>query len=118
MAIGNLKEFKALIDKYESMTAEDFTAEEERTLTKDSFERSLILKEKTGYGSFDTCTLCEAVEGDCSVCMHSKGAPLSAEPYCEGNNYNLIHEARSLPALLAAYKARAAYMREILTKYF
>ena len=109
----NLKEFKALIKKYESITIEEIYKAKDPN--DDMFDRA---KKITGFGSFSSCTLCQAlgdvVRDGCDGCVWV----VKAENTCgQGENvftYDDIAEAENPAELLAAFKERAKYMKPIL----
>lgn len=117
----NLKEFKALIQRYESITLKEI-----KTVKPNPdkiYPFSVVAKQLTGFGNFDTCTLCR-VEGikndefcnylpDCYNCVygHMHG--------CINLNSTLYHSigrASSHANLFTAYRNRAKFMRELLIK--
>jgi len=107
----NLPEFKALILRYESITENEINPlidVFEKEFGTGLFYANSIAKVLTGYGSPETCTLCQAVDIDCSKCMY--------ENYhgCVNTTFDMIYHADSTEELLSAFKARAKYMRELL----
>ena len=114
----NIKEFKALIKRYESITAEEI----EDSRDSWGFIRLSLL---TGIGNPATCTLCKAVrntvfdEVDCEQYVYFRDEEESDGLYCTtGDNaytYDCIMESDDITEdLLLAYKARAKHMRGIL----
>ncbi len=100
----NLKEFKALIDRYESISIEEI----ERAF-KENYRPAGLL---TGFGSIDTCTLCMAVDVDCNECVW--GPDLQG---CLWDiTYDAIYYATNPNKLFTAYRKRAAYMRKYLNE--
>jgi len=108
----NLPEFKALIERYESITLEDI--ESNYFII---FDAITIANKLTGYGKTPTCTLCQAAKNewdmvDCSLCVYGDkvGCTLAENK----KTYYAISEAESPKQLLKAFKARARHMRKIL----
>ncbi len=111
----NLKEFKELVKRYETIGLEEI-------------ERAFILHEQedfissvqnslTGFGKTSTCTLCWVMDDeiDCQDCVYS--SQRRTYKVCTiHKTYDAIGEAETPEALLAAYRARAVYMRDLLTK--
>jgi len=99
----NLKEFKALIERYETITLE-----ETRKCVNDHFE----LNRLTGYGGYPKrCTLCVGAENSCDNCVYGK------ESCMDGKNektYFRIDNADTPTKLKNAYRARAKHMRTLL----
>ena len=128
--MNNLEKFKELIELYESITIKDL-AEIAEELGIDSGYK--ILNNLTGFGNCHTCTLCKAVNQDvvnnmqegkpnnynCKNCVYGKVYNIKDGvhfPCLESDTYNNIIEAKSLVELLETIKARATYMKIILTK--
>ena len=114
----NLKEFKELILKYESITLEDIIATEDNI--KGTFDE--VAQALTGFGYRPTCTLCQIVKGDCEFCTWSYIVDSSDLKYfapctiLESKiTYIAIYKAETPEELLKAFKARAKYMRQCLT---
>jgi hypothetical protein len=131
MKSKNIKEFKVLILKYETITLEKI--KELQGLTN-------WAEVLTGFGSKNTCTLCKGVprtiydssEPDCRYCVWYKINPTNTG--CNGINgdynsyktymyitymcitYEAIDDAKTPEDLLNAYRNRAAYMRTVCTK--
>jgi len=117
MKSKNIKEFKQLILRYESITLEEIELKE------------CDANELTGYGKKDTCTLCIPVTDTenghrhthCFECIWSRIHDLYVACTQEENaaTYNAIDilNVRFDPdKLLKAYRNRAAYMRTVLKK--
>jgi len=135
MEKSNLKEFKELILKYESITIEKIE-------NSDSYQNSMdpkngieewfseeVMQELTGFGTLATCTLCAAIDLktykipafklDCSNCTWVKeigykcyiGMNQKTYDNFEGGNID------SEEGLIKACKARAKYMREVINWY-
>ena len=117
----NIKEFKELILRYESITLEEIKKHQ----MKPEFMRAgcFNLSGLTGFGNPDTCTLCKAVDSDCYECAwHDTSNYFTSGADCDsGNNeqtFMNIAFAETPQELKAAYKARANHMRNILKEYY
>lgn len=106
----NLKEAKDLADRYDSLTLEDL-----------SYYK---LQELTGFGFFNTCTLCKPLRDcsfhpDCSGCIYAiesdRYGCLDNETY-QNVSYFATYESNP-QKLLKAVKARARYIRRIIKKH-
>lgn len=105
----NIKEFKQLIERYESITLEEI---------RENQEDPLLL---TGFGSSYSCKLCTNIQvftDNCTGCVYHE---IERTIYsCNfGKNektYQMISSAENANDLLKAFKARAGYMRQILTE--
>ena len=105
----NLKEFKALIIRYESITIEEI-----ENALKDVDDIIDAAKALTGFGYEDTCSLCLAVEMDCKECVYGSDSVCTL-----GENertYDNICFAITSQELKKAYKARAKHMRSLINK--
>ena len=119
--IKNLEEFKALIERYESITLEEI---------KGAFDIHLpfyVRKNLTGFGSEYTCSLCTAIGKvpsvdsfySCGPCVYWVSAYRNYG-CCEGENmesFDKISDAKTPEDLFSAYRERAKHMRSLLTKY-
>lgn len=114
----NIKEFKQLIERYESITLEEIKKVEMKyeyynplTITIPEF--------LTKFGSWHFCILCKnirPISSKCKPCVYNK-TEKSQFACNEGKNketYQAILKASNADELLAAYKARARHMRQIL----
>jgi len=64
----NLKEAKALVKKYRSLTIKDFEKVED--VLRYIPRPYTILQKLTGFDSVSTCTLCQACNACCSECIY------------------------------------------------
>jgi hypothetical protein len=117
MKSKNIKEFKALILRYENVTIEEIQ------------ESNCDPKTLTGFGSHRNCTLCKAIgvdkqfprDIDCQECVWSRvsdcpaGLPCLEEPDAY-DTYDAINDAKLATELKHAFTERAKLMRTILTK--
>jgi hypothetical protein len=119
----NLKEFKALIERYETITLEEI----DRYFYVVESDVSNVSKELTGFGSYFTCSLCLSViidkfskipKPDCNLCVY-----VSVEYFGNLGNvnnctkhptYSNIKEATDPEELLNAYRERAKYMKTLI----
>lgn len=117
----NLEQFKALIERYETITLEEI----QNVFRNIEYSYSWA-KELTGFGSMQTCTLCLATKDvsalpvDCKSCVWYFTNERHYNCYCtEQYNYETyiaIGEASNPSELLQAYRNRAEYMREIIAR--
>lgn len=122
MSMKNLKEFKALILRYESVTEEEIKKE----CLKHSDQAVVhygVLTRLTGFGIVTACTLCKAVNGLCSLCtwaftIEVDTSMLHKHLACSyrdnGSTYRDIASAETPEELKRAYKERAKHMRKVL----
>ena len=122
---NNLKEFKELIEKYNSITIEDIEqADMFLDDGYDCYDTSGIMETLTGFGSVSTCTLCNALDVKhymgiypCKGCIwliQTKTLCTLGENY---DSYELIETATTNQELLEAIKYRAEYINEVLNEY-
>ena len=103
----NLKEFKALIKRYETITLEEITKEFRR------HKYWTVANELTGFGATQKhCTLCEAAERNCSNCVYGKES--SCMDGKNGKTYYRITNANTPLKLRNAYRARAKHMKTLI----
>lgn len=108
----NLKEFEALIERYESITLGEIEGVEHEfsTIRPLGLQKAMHL---TGFGHVHTCSLCESA-GMCLECVYK----VKTGHLCGGadseNTYGMIYYAATNKELLEAFKARAKHMRNIL----
>jgi hypothetical protein len=115
----NLKEFKALIERYESITLEEI---EENWVKKNYWDASgeLTAMKLTGFGDGETCSLCKAVgyyQGGSAKCDECVYEAMTGDGCQFGENsetYETIMNAQQKRTLLNAFRNRAKHMRTIL----
>lgn len=129
--MNNLKEFKELILKYESITLSDIENSEsyqnDMSKKNEVWFSNDIIKELTGYGSVATCTLCLAINmkkgfpesKDCVNCTWVKKTKNLCYKIDNAKTYKALHEAliESEDRLVEACHARAEYMRSVIDWY-
>lgn len=120
----NIKAFKALILKYESITEEDIEKAEKE------HQPLFIAQSLTGFGYNSTCTLClearklACIDNSniyCEYCIWNKHEHLTKDYIrgysCINNNNNLTWRLIYFnPTNIHNYKNRAKLMREVLKK--
>lgn len=106
-----MKEFEALIEKYESITIDDIKKVSAKT---GSFSGADTANGLTGYGAKFSCTLCVAVDGFCNDCTWNTLTGDKCGVKDTGRTYIHIFDAETPKELLQAFKNRAAYMRKVL----
>lgn len=112
--VKNLSEFKALIERYESITLEEIEKKSEHTMSGRSIITSDVRERLTGFGYKKTCSLCKGCYYDCNGCIYSIDD--HAMNCIKGNNkstYDAIEEATTPSELLEAFRNRAKHMRSI-----
>jgi hypothetical protein len=115
MIMENLKEFKELILRYESITLEEI-----QKISKIRWiainGNNIAGNSLTGFGSKSTCTLCVAVNGYCDKCIYSSLTGNSFAGCTDDFTYSSIGNADTSEKLLNAFRKRAEYMRNLLIK--
>ena len=107
--VKNLPEFKALIERYKTITLEEI---EEAFDGNDYL--SNVKESLTGFGFCLTCSLCRATVNNhgyvmCYDCIYE------VFNGCQRHEtYKAIDESTEPAELLAAYRARAEYMETLL----
>jgi hypothetical protein len=102
-SMQNLKEFKELILRYESITIKEIVR---------FHKNGEGLSSLTGFGKPETCTLCLAVNDHCFNCVYAVNfGCLRDESYHDITDASI---RRNVYSLLRAYKNRAEYMRNKL----
>jgi hypothetical protein len=113
--MNNLKEFKELILKYESITLEELKdIESEKNLEEEL--PSFTLSSITGFGTYE-CTLCtKAKENrpDCKNCIWEIKTGVKCIDTINHNTYDRIFNAETFEDLLDAIQKRADYMRNVI----
>jgi hypothetical protein len=108
----NIKEFKELILRYESITLEEI----ENQLVKEE-NIKIVKRGLTGFGSSLSCILCKPLLNNnapnCQYCVYG-----NMFKCVDDDTFKEIDEATTPQELKAAYKARAKHMRNILKEYY
>ena len=118
----NIKEFNALIKKYESITLEQIKKVWNGIQYPDGVDVAEIL---TGFGSMSTCTLCLGAGAEdrdgCYKCVYYRKRRDTYLFCCNtGRNlktYSAIEEAMAPEDLWKAFRERAKFMRKTYSKY-
>lgn len=102
---------KKLIKTYRSITLKEIHDHEENLED--------FLRKRTGFGNKNTCTLCEAVSGDCSKCVHSlndENNPQYFSGYypCINESYDNIEDAVDNNSFYEAINDRADYLEFLI----
>lgn len=111
----NLKEFKKLIERYETIELDEIKTEwkHQKDLHGDNeYVGYNTVGKLTGFGSTSTCTLCQAVKTDfvhCGDCVYGE----SFGCVNDGNEktYVKIENARTPKGMLTALRNRAKHLR-------
>jgi len=113
----NIKEFQALVERYETITLQEIKdnwKEPNRYSSGDNTARFL-----TGFGGKDKCSLCLVIGGDCDYCVY--GGDILLLNHCNGGinrkSFKRIRFADTPRKLLNAFRARAKHLRENYSKY-
>jgi hypothetical protein len=120
----NVKEFQALIERYESITLKEIDEQYDETMTGHYNARYF-----TGFGTFATCSLCEATNGkgeygyrNCEYCVYNDVSLCNNDNYgCNSQvnekSYDKIDKASTPKELLKAFRARAKHLRKTYPQY-
>jgi hypothetical protein len=117
--MNNIKEFFALIQRYDSITIEEI--EKVETTTPNPSPSLYDVGEwtarvLTGFGGGNTCSLCKAVNTNCDKCVYSVIGSEGCHDGTMHRTYFLIWEAETPTQLLYAFKERADAMRQFAFK--
>jgi len=108
MKTQNLKEFKALIKRYESITLEEIKK------AFDKYDWLDVANCLTGFdgGINNPCTLCEPIKTTCVMCVYGKDMGC----LCGENalTFNRILNADTPTKLRNAFRARAKHMKTLI----
>ena len=121
--MNNIRQFKNLIKKYESITLEKLTNPRLEWMGSKT-----IMNYLTGFGNTDTCRLCiragelsmERYGNKLGMCIFCVWVIATGDVCYGGNNektYEAIKKARNRVKLLEAVKQRAEYMKTVLEEY-
>ena len=112
MKAKNLKEFKALIKRYESITIEEI----KKVFNSQSM---LIANRLTGYGDEDDCGLCKYINTDdeynCEGCVYVIATNCLCSTGKNKKTYKRIGRANTPLKLFNAYRARAKHMKTLIS---
>lgn len=114
--IKNLEQFHRLIKTYENITLDDIKEVENKMLNTLQGAASIM----TGFGCTTSCKLCYPINTfndtrkRCLGCVYSELTGTLCYKGLNEYTYDLIIYAADENHLLAAFKARALYMRAIL----
>ena len=112
----NLKEFKELIERYETITLEEIKTEwkKQKGLHRDNIYIGYsAIVSLTGFGSQSTCTLCQATKTDfvhCNDCVYGKSFGCLNDD--NEKSYDNVENARTPKGLLTAFRNRAEHLRK------
>ncbi len=102
----NLKEFKALIKRYESITLEEIKGIEHISDAANTL---------TGFNNTDICSLCNSISKNCSLCVYKSDYHYF---HCvNGINkktFDEIKNADTPTKLRNAFRARAKHMKTLI----
>ena len=97
----NLKEFKALIERYESITLKE--------IKKDKFELFYTAQKLTGFGGAASCSICNGFV--CEECVYGL---IGCTNKINEKTYSKISYASTPIELFIAFRARAKHMQTLL----
>jgi len=112
----NLKEFKELIERYETITLEEIKTEwkkrKDLNWGHSDYAAYETANRLTGFGSSSTCTLCQAVKQEfvrCGDCVYGE----SYGCVNDGNEktYQKIENTKTPKGLLTAFRNRAKHLK-------
>ena len=103
MKAKNLKEFKALKKRYESITLEE--------IKEDGFAEYFTAQKLTGFGVPNLCTLCQSCGESCSNCVYGKIGCMGG---INNKTYYRISNATTPLKLRNAFRARAKHMKTLI----
>lgn len=114
----NLKEFKELIRRYETINIEEIRKARKKSEYKDGHN---VAQSLTGFGGNSFCTLCIAANDNCKDCVYSYNSEDWGYHCLNKINrptYDGISKAKTPLKLLKGYRNRAehlkTYYKEIL----
>lgn len=112
----NIEAFQKLVQRYETITLEEID-NNWRDVYPDENSR-----ERTGFGSSRSCTLCRATatnksrtNSNCDLCVY--GEDFGCMIKINEKTYDRIADARTPEDLHDAYQARAAHLRKTYPQY-
>jgi len=118
----NIEEFKALVNRYETITIKEIINE---CISHSNFDSYEIAKNLTGYGSIESCTLCKKsynhyysiddTNGPCLGCVY--GDSFDCIHGLNNKTYHAIHQVINSAELLLAFRNRAKHLRKHYAKY-
>ena len=97
----NLKEFKALIERYESITLEE--------IKKDKFDSHLTAQKLTGFGGATSCSICDGF-----ICKEFVYGVIGCTNEINEETYYRIINADTPVKLRNAFRARAKHMKTLI----
>lgn len=111
----NIKEAKALIKKYRSITLEDI--KHSATMYNYGHNETSISRTLTGFGSTYTCKLCRTTNGlylNCVTCIYYGEGDYGCLNGVNNKTYRNIHMAKTPITLRNAFRKRADHIEKIL----
>ena len=107
--IKNLKEFRELRKRYETITLKEIEN------VFEIYQSGWASKILTGFGYVDTCTLCKnAIQHKCEGCIYKVITGKCCSRGMQFETYMKIRRANTPKELFDAYKARAKYMETLI----
>jgi hypothetical protein len=113
----NLKEFKKLIKRYETITLDEIKKEwkriqsryEDDEISEFTTVGFFTAEHLTGFGFSSSCTLCRAVYNSCNDCVYGESCGC-----VNGKNqktYKKIEDCKTPKGLLTAFRKRAEHLK-------
>ena len=121
--IKNKKEFKALVERYETIGLEEIKEAWDSIISSTQNYSGKYgipaARELTGFGSMKTCVLCISVKNKCSVCVYSYRYTEDFGCINEKNypTFEGIKTTDTPEELLEAFRKRAEHLRTNYAKH-
>ena len=109
----NLKEFKTLIERYETIGIEEIRKAWKKGKAKHN-STHFIAQSLTGFGGNGHCTLCLAIDSHCEDCVYNLYSDDHSFHCINTLNlptYEGINHAKTPTELLKGYRTRAEHMK-------
>ncbi len=111
----NIKAFRKLVERYETITLEEIEKK-----NKSGLSVHLLANKLTGYGACGTCKLCKAsksmfIQVNCDECVY--GYEFGCIYHKNSKTYNAIENAKTTKQLLKAFRNRAKHLRKTYPQY-
>jgi hypothetical protein len=113
----NLREFKELIERYETITLDEIKTEWKIQKDKGWEDVDYLAyhtaNKLTGFGSGSSCTLCKAVKDEyvrCSDCVYQYSYGCLND--VNEKSYNKIENTKTARGLFSAFRNRAKHLKE------
>lgn len=108
----NIPEFKALIERYETITYQEVKEEWNKKNIKLRKIGLYVGGNLTGYGRTATCKLCISCKEDCHLCVYKVSLGCINISEALRRSYNRINDADTALKLFNAFRNRAKVLRK------